>query len=103
MQADSRHLMLFLAPSHILLPVGKLGVYGSKGCENALAIGAAGLGEPDVYAGNISVQHPVEAACPSLHDVSLAQLGDQIPGLVALQASKWPAGKVYVGIGDHTL
>src|SRR2546428_9175674 len=95
MQADTRHLMLFPAPPYVFLPVGKLGVYRSKGYENALAVGAAHLGEPDIYAGNIPVQDPIEAACPSLRYVPLAELGDQIGGLAALYMSKWPAGKVY--------
>jgi len=84
MQADPRHLMLFLAPPYVFLPVGKLGVNRSKGYENALAVGAAHLGEPDIYASNIPVQYPIEAACPSLHYVPLTQLGEQIRGLVAL-------------------
>jgi hypothetical protein len=76
--------MFFLAPAYVFLPVGKLGVYRSKGYEKALALGTAGLDEPDVNAGNIPVQKPVETACPSLHYVPLAQLGDQIREVVAV-------------------
>ena len=64
-----------------------------------MAVDATGLGEPDVYIGDVPVQHPVEAAHPGLQDVLLAQFGQPDPrGVLVVEVPKRPAGKVYVGI-----
>ena len=82
MDADSGHLVRFVAAPYIFFPVRQQRVDDTEGAQYPLARRATRRRQAIVYRGEIAVQEPIQAARPCLGDSQAAEPAHQGLGLV---------------------
>ena len=88
-EANARHVVVFVTTPQVLFPVRQERIDGTEGKQKIL-VGPALLGQAAIHSGQVAMQQAVEASRPGLFDLLTLELGDQIGGFVPVQAAKRP-------------
>jgi len=90
-EANARHVVVFVTATEVLAPIGKRGIDGAERAKQHRPGFTAIVDQLGIYSTDVFVKYAVKTPRPSLSCATLAELLEELGKLVARKSAKRPS------------